>query len=118
MKLCKLKIVDLQSLQAHVGGDMQIVTELVEIFEGYYPDQRSSLENAINGSDCVEVRELAHTLKGALSNFFAIKATNTARTLEYAGRDSEDNRFSELFVALDAQINELIAHLKSDLESK
>jgi HPt (histidine-containing phosphotransfer) domain-containing protein len=83
------EVLNLDSLMEHVNSDVELLSELVEIFGDYYPDHLTSIRSAIATGDCSDIRETAHQLKGAVSNFHAPCAVAIARQMEDAGRDGQ-----------------------------
>jgi PAS domain S-box-containing protein len=70
-----------------VGGDGPLLRELVQMFQEEGPKLLAQLRLAVDRRDAAEVRRLAHTLKGSLTQFGAQPASAAARHLEMLGRD-------------------------------
>jgi HPt (histidine-containing phosphotransfer) domain-containing protein len=90
-----------------VGGDRQLFSELVGLFFDTYPAQLSDLGEAIAQRDCLRVQRLAHTLKGAASNFCAEGVAAAAQRLENMGRAGDLTGAAEAYEALTDALNRL-----------
>lgn len=97
---------DTDLLMSHVGSDVSLLAELVDLFEEYYPAHLASVRKAVENCDATALREAAHQLKGAVSNFYAQSAVDIAQKLENAGRDENL-----------ATVEEDLERLESNLES-
>jgi two-component system, sensor histidine kinase and response regulator len=74
--------VDLDDLLDRVGGDRDIVVELIEIFLEDAPALVAEVRDA--GSDLGRLQRVAHTLKGASGNMGAHGAQASAERLQHA----------------------------------
>ena len=89
-------IVDLSELRESFEDDEDLVHELVELVLLETPRLLADLTSAIEARDHTTGRRLAHSLKGSMANFGAAGAIEVARTLEYACRDHQQERYDEL----------------------
>ncbi|HEV2386612.1 MAG TPA: response regulator [Candidatus Acidoferrales bacterium] len=80
-------LLDRAAVLTLVEGDRQLLEQLVSIFLDEVPTQLAGLKQAIGDGDAPRVERLAHTLKGAISNFAASSAWEAARRLETLGRE-------------------------------
>jgi HPt (histidine-containing phosphotransfer) domain-containing protein len=69
-----------------VEGDMDLLKEMVDLFLEEYPRMIVEIEHALTTSNAQALQNAAHTLKGAVSNFSAYRATEASLTLEKMGR--------------------------------
>ena len=99
-------ILNREAALAFVGHDPDFLNELLGAFHHYRPAIVERIESAVRDADAAALREAAHQLKGALGNFHARAAVQTARQLEEAGFQAE-------FVHTDS----LCAQLDNDLDS-
>jgi len=100
-------VLDREAALGFVGYDRDFLRDLVETFADYYPAQLERIEAAIDAEDASELREVAHQLKGAVSNFFAQPAGATAYELECSGRDGKLDVAASLHQELSGRLNEL-----------
>ena len=99
-------VFDTQGALARVEGDRALLAELIQIFSEEYISQLGALEAAVHSQDAQSIQAVAHSLKSSLGNVGAMKAAETARELEFAGKT---RRLSEATV--------LLAAIKSDVEN-
>lgn len=106
-------IFDLDDALEKVGGDREILEEILVVFSESYPDQLSELKNAIGNGDAPIVERAAHTLKGSVGTFSAKKALETASRLEIMGRDGQLQEAAAVYSKLEQEIEELDAALRA-----
>lgn len=96
-------------LNDNFGDDKEILSELIEIFFQEVPKMLKNIRDSIDSKDCDDLRLHAHTLKGAVSNFFADKCVEHSFALESMGRDGEVNIevANSLFSLLEAELEVL-----------
>jgi PAS domain S-box-containing protein len=80
------KLVDRDVLLARVGGDEELLREVVEMFLGDCPRLLADIRDAIVQGDATQLQRAAHTFKGCVSNFAAQTVAEAAWQLEEAGR--------------------------------
>jgi two-component system, sensor histidine kinase and response regulator len=96
-----------RSLSA-VGGDKELLYELVGIFILDYPVQIGLLKTAIENLDFETVRNISHRFKGALGNLGSMKGYNIAAELEKKGANQDDNNLLKVLYDLQSEINKLL----------
>jgi HPt (histidine-containing phosphotransfer) domain-containing protein len=69
-----------------VGGDEELLRELIEVFLGDSPKWLDDLRKAAAGRNAVDLRRAAHTIKGAVGYFGADEASAAAERLQELGR--------------------------------
>ena len=69
-----------------IGGDADLLKELIQIFLEDAPGQMAGIRTAISRGDADGLRRTAHTLKGAVSNFAAESTREAAFALEEMGK--------------------------------
>jgi PAS domain S-box-containing protein len=97
----------------HVGGDHELLQELIQLFLVEWPKWRAELEQALAGQDAAVVRRLAHTIKGALEQFAAYGALAIAERLESMGQVGDLHGAGDVFAELDNEVNRLIPTIAS-----
>ena len=75
---------DRRALIESLGGDLELYGEIVRLFLSHYPHELDNLQHALAAGDAEKLHRIAHSLKGAISNFSAPRATAAARSLEMA----------------------------------
>jgi two-component system, sensor histidine kinase and response regulator len=94
-----------------VGGDVELLDEIVVLFLGEYPGLLEQIQSAINAGDAKELFRSAHTLKGSLSALGAEAAQKQAMELEMSGRHAELSDTSTML----ADLEHLLQQLRDEL---
>ena len=92
----RMSLVDVDALKSHYGEDIEIIEDLIEIFDSTYPETMAALEEAINANDSGNIELHAHTLKGMVANFFATDLKEMFYALEIKGKEQASVDVSEL----------------------
>ena len=96
-----------------VGGDVDLLKEIAVLFLETYPDVLAEIRDAAEHKDAKALERTAHGLKGSVANFGAANAVESARKLEYMGRDSKLEH-----AAVELQnLERALSALKPELES-
>jgi two-component system sensor histidine kinase/response regulator len=103
----KLAFLDSAAILERVGGDRELLAELVALFQKEYPQLRQEMQDAIANQDGRALERVAHTLKGSVSNFSASGACVTAQELEILARNGNLDRAGAVCGALDEEIERL-----------
>jgi HPt (histidine-containing phosphotransfer) domain-containing protein len=105
-------LVDRQSLLTHLDGDRDLLQKLVSLFLADAPKKLDAMRLAVESNDTESLSKLAHTMKGAVSNFSSEAVTDTALRLETAARQGN------LSSARDAyrELEHLIQRVTPELE--
>ena len=99
-----VNVLEVDRLLAHIDSDLCLLDELVALFRDYYPDQLASIRDSLDRNDGSAVRETAHQLTGAISNFHAPAAVEAALSIEFAGRDGRLDEARESIDRLEQEI--------------
>jgi PAS domain S-box-containing protein len=94
-----------------LGEDRQLLRELAEVFLGECPSLLDTIRNAIANGDAVRLRIAAHSLKGAIDNFVAQAAYQSALRLEMIGRDGNLAEAEQACTKLLTEIDRLLPAL-------
>lgn len=78
-----------EELNERLDGDMELFRELADIFVTDSTSLLEKIQESLDNGDAAAVGKSAHTLKGAVSNFSAKKAFDTALTLEKIGKTGD-----------------------------
>jgi CheY-like chemotaxis protein len=103
----KLAFLDPVAVLERVGGDRDLLAELVALFQNEYPRLRQEMQDALTHQDSRALERVAHTLKGSVSNFSAGAACLTAQELEILARNGDLDRAGAVCSALDEEIERL-----------
>jgi len=88
-------------------GDEALLALLVQALQEDLPQQLTAVGEAVARGACQQVRRSAHKLKGALGTLDIVAVRELAFVLEKAAVDGDDNRCRELFVQLQAMVQQL-----------
>jgi len=110
--------VDWEFARDAVGGDPQLLLELVEIFFEEYPKLIAGIQSSMESQAYPELRRFAHTLKGCLRYFGKTQAGKLSGQLEVMGREENIESATKLFADLQAELNALLPELREFLASK
>jgi PAS domain S-box-containing protein len=91
-----------------VGGDHELLQELVRVFLEEWPKWKTALGQALAAGDSAQVRRLAHTVKGALGQFEAHEAAEMAQRLETMGGAADLREAGDVFARLQSQLESLV----------
>jgi two-component system sensor histidine kinase/response regulator len=91
----------------NLGGDMDLLKEIIEIFLDDFPNQMKQIREGILTGDAEAVEHAAHSLKGSVANFAAKRAYDAAYRLEVLGREGNLEETNEALGDLEKEIEEM-----------
>jgi HPt (histidine-containing phosphotransfer) domain-containing protein len=74
---------------SRVGGDVELLREVIDLFLNDYPQSLEMIREAVARGDQSGLERHAHTLKGSVSTFGAQEAFEAALALEKQGRSGD-----------------------------
>jgi signal transduction histidine kinase/CheY-like chemotaxis protein/HPt (histidine-containing phosphotransfer) domain-containing protein len=89
------EIIDEALLEKLIGGDTPLLRELVRIYNETSPELIRNVDHAIANQDGKKLRDAAHALKGAVSNFAATPAVQACAELERMGSRGDLTRVAD-----------------------
>jgi two-component system sensor histidine kinase/response regulator len=101
------QVFDMTEALENVGGDMDLLKEIIEIFLDDFPNQMKQIREGILAGDAKAVEHAAHSLKGSVANFAAKRAYDKAYCLEVLGREGNLGEANEAFGDLEKEIKEM-----------
>lgn len=107
-------------LKRRFRGDEEILKDMIDLFIEHSKDLVDNIHSAINSEDGVNLKLHAHTMKGILNNFYAIKASQISYELEILGLKKNFSVARETFEKLVEEIDVILSdllELKSNLNS-
>jgi HPt (histidine-containing phosphotransfer) domain-containing protein len=109
----QLRQLDESIALTRVGGDEELLSEVIGLFLDDYPHSLQRLREAVTAGDSSAVEQYAHSLKGSVSIFGAQEAVEAAFSLEKQGRSGD------LTAAPDGlkRLEQALAKLKPELEA-
>jgi len=91
-----------------VGGDRELLRELIRVFLEEWPKWKAALGHALAARDSAQVRRLAHTVKGALGQFEAHEAAEAAERLESMARAGDLQEAGHVYALLEEDIGRFL----------
>ena len=98
---------------ARVGGDEDLLRELIGDYLRESPGWRDDLRRAAAGGDAAGLRRAAHTIKGAVGYFGADAAAATADRIQILGRAGDAAAAAADLPELEHQLDRLAAALRA-----
>jgi CheY-like chemotaxis protein/HPt (histidine-containing phosphotransfer) domain-containing protein len=108
---------DFSAALNYVGGDRELLDELIGIFVEDAPIRMKALRHAIGSGEATELTREAHTLKGSLKVIGATTAAGLAQGLEALGRDGNMGEADKLALALEREMDRLLQSLMTSKRS-
>ena len=100
-----------------LGGDEELLQDLVRVFLEEWPRWRRELDEAIAGGDWEQLRRLGHTVKGALGHFAVPIAQEAALRLETLPAECDAAQASQACAVLTAEIERVLPRLEAVVRS-
>jgi two-component system sensor histidine kinase/response regulator len=98
---------------ARVGGDLDLLKEIAELFLDEYPRVLDDIRKALATGDAPLLERSAHGLKGSVANFGARAAVDAAFELEQLGKAGKLDRVPPALAALERALACLHAELSA-----
>jgi HPt (histidine-containing phosphotransfer) domain-containing protein len=112
-----VEVIDLPTVVRTVSGDMELLAELVGVFQKELPGMRSALLVALTNGDPAAVSSAAHRLKGSLLVLGALCAS-TAENIEQAARLGSLEEASLLATKLESEICNFVPAIQTLIKSE
>ncbi len=107
------EIINAKELSARVEGDLEFVAELTDLLREDYPLMLRKAYAALNLNDAATLNQIAHSLKGALANLAADRASTIAARIESLAADGELATLPSLLRQLETETNNAIETLSA-----
>jgi len=108
-----MSLINRENLLSHYGDDLDIVEDLIEIFESTYPETVTSIEKALSENNFSDLELHAHTLKGMCANFFCDEVKNACFELEKMGKNGALDNEDKHIELIKKQLPEVVEELKN-----
>jgi PAS domain S-box-containing protein len=99
--------VDRRALLDRLGGDSQLLSELIGIHLSQSPCLLAAAQRALQEKNGRELARVAHSIKGSAGNFLARTALETAGRLEILAEQADFSRAREAISALQREMERL-----------
>jgi len=113
------EVLDLQEALERVQDDKELLLELFDIFQEDYIEKRKILDEKSKENNFEDLKNIAHSLKGASSNISAKKVYASFSQLEIIAPEGEVEKINGLLGKIDVEYEELskcIVKLKEELK--
>lgn len=114
-----VEVLDIREFLERIQNDRALLWELLDIFVDDFRQKTGQLHEALRNNDAVQVRKLAHALKGSSANISAHQLAAVLLELERMGKNNvlvgADKLLADMnkkFEALLARISRLREELK------
>ena len=97
---------------SRVGGDVDLLREVVGLFLDDYPQTLDHIRSAVATKDATAIEHHAHSLKGSVSTFGAGRAFEAALALEKQGRSKDLRAVDEGLGRLESALEDLVPELQ------
>jgi HPt (histidine-containing phosphotransfer) domain-containing protein len=101
--------VDLAVALRWLGGDRQLLRELVGIFVDDGPKRLEALRDAMTAADVQQLEQIAHSLKGSAAILGAVRLQESALALEEAAQNGFADDNAHLVPELVHEVESVIA---------
>ncbi|MFC1480146.1 Hpt domain-containing protein [Candidatus Omnitrophota bacterium] len=98
---------DLQAVLSRVGGDHKLLREIIKMYTEDYPKKLKQIREGIERSDAKTIERIAHIIRGAVSNFEAKDAFESARRLEKIAKSGDLEKADTAFAELENELRRL-----------
>jgi HPt (histidine-containing phosphotransfer) domain-containing protein len=98
--------VEVTQLLDRIDDDRSLLAELIDIFRREYPENLQAAQRAIDANKSADLQRAGHTLRGALANLSASKASDIAAELEAVARSSDLSKAQQI-------LDDLVIELRS-----
>jgi two-component system sensor histidine kinase/response regulator len=100
-------VLDREEALIRVGGDRQLLQELVEVFREECPVMMGEIRNAIQTGDAGKLKRMAHSLKSAVGTLGGKAAFELALRMEAMGREGDLGQAGATLPVLEQAIHQL-----------
>jgi HPt (histidine-containing phosphotransfer) domain-containing protein len=101
--------VDLSLALRWLGGDQQLLRELVGIFVDDSPKRLQAMRAAMTTADVRQLEHVAHSLKGSASILGANRLQRAALALEDAAHDGQTDNSPDLVARIANELEQVMA---------
>ncbi|RKX27106.1 MAG: hypothetical protein DRP45_01865 [Candidatus Zixiibacteriota bacterium] len=91
-----------------VDGDVDLLKELIDLFNEQSKELLKNIEQAIEAGDAERLRNAAHTIRGALGNVGGVAAHEIGSELEQMGDQGDLKNAHEVFTRLRTEVSAFV----------
>ena len=94
---------DREELMDRIGNDQTIYESTVRFFKTHVADLLAQIKTAVDNNNANDLSNIAHTLKGVTANMSAKEMSETALTMENAGKEGQMDQAAIILDQLNTQ---------------
>ncbi|MEA3203382.1 MAG: hypothetical protein QOI63_1057 [Thermoplasmata archaeon] len=105
----------LRALLDDMGGDVEVVKELVQSYLGEAPRLLAEARQALAAADALTLQRAAHTLKSTSATFGALQLAEASKAIEQAARGGKlatAEQLADLEAQFEGARKELVGRLR------
>ena len=100
-------VFDQESVLERVGGDMEFLKELIELFRSDYPQKMAQLLRGIKEEDFKIISETAHSIKSASGNLSLTRVYDLSFKIEIMGKESKIQDIEKVYKELEEELEKI-----------
>jgi PAS domain S-box-containing protein len=111
---CPNLCIDQPRLMERMGGDVELLRELIDIFSQEWPKILAKMKDAVATNEPEVLQREAHTLKGSVGNFTADEAAKAATQVEAMAKRRDMAAAEEALAVLERElirVSDSLAHI-------
>lgn len=109
------KLCDFQYLSETMGGNKEVISEIINAFIDEIPQQLQSINDAITKTDYSTIKKLAHHMKSSVSILGISKILPILKEIENFGANATNiEKIKELYQNLDEMCNLALKEIEQE----
>ena len=113
------EVLDIKDVMQRVQDDKELLLELLDIFEGFYPEKRVLLDELVEKKNFDQIKDIVHSIKGAAGNISAKAMHISCQEIEKLAQNKDLDGITAALTNLDKQFDDLkvcIASVKKEFQ--
>ena len=106
-----MEVLDIKEFLERIQNDKALLWELLDIFVEDFRQKTGQLHEALRGNDAIQVRKLAHALKGSSANISAHQLSVVLLGLEKMGKNNALAGADKLLADMEKKFEALLARI-------
>ncbi len=106
-----VEVLHLNEFLERIQNDRALLWELLDIFVADFQQKKTQLREALQNNDALQVRKLAHALKGSSANIAAHQLAAVLLELEKKGKNNDLSGVAGLLDDMDKKYEALLARI-------
>lgn len=100
-------VFDQESVLERVGGDMEFLKELVDLFMSDYPEKLAQISKGIKEKDFKTISETGHSLKSASGNLSLTRVYDLSFKIEIMGKEGKIQDIEKAYNELEEELGKI-----------